>query len=183
MKTKKQKLASVIYCILQTIVGVLLLINPVTFTSGIIITIGVFLLITGIISIVKYFTTPVKEASEGQILTKGLLIVLLGLICVCRTDWLIITFPVVTIIYGMIMLVIGLSKIQVVADAVRNKEEKWFWGVISALITLICAAIIITNPFSSTAALWMFTGISIIVDAIFDLAALVFVKESDTANT
>ncbi len=178
MKKVTQKIAGVLYCILQAVVGVLLLIDPVGFTAIIIKAIGAFLIVTGIISMIKYFRTPVQEASRTQLLTKGLLMALLGAFGMFGTNWLLVTFPVLTILYGVILLVIGVSKIQLVVDAVRRKENNWFWGVISAIITLACAGVVILNPFSSTAALWMFTGISIIVDAIFDLATLVFVKEN-----
>ncbi len=172
MKTVTQKIASLLYCILQAAVGVLLLIDPVGFTAGIIMAIGALLVVAGFIGVIKYFRTPVDEAARGQLLTKALLTVLLGVFAVLGRGWLIMTFPVITILYGVIMLVIGVSKIQLIADAVRRKEKKWIWGVISALITLACAGVVIMNPFSSTAALWMFTGISIIVDAVFDLVAI-----------
>lgn len=156
----------------------MLLVNPVDFTSGIFIALGVFLVIMGIASIIKYFKTPVAEAAKSQTLTKGLLTALAGVFCMFGTGWLIATFPIITILYGVIMLVIGLSKIQLVMDAVRRKEN-WFWHLISAAITLICAGIVIMNPFSSTAALWMFTGISLIVDAIFDLVALIYAQNAN----
>lgn len=174
----KQKLIGILYCILQAIAGILLLVNPVDFTFGIFIALGVFLVIMGIVSIIKYFKTPVAEAVKSQPLTKGLLTTLVGMFCMFGADWLIATFPIITILYGVIMLVIGVSKIQLVLDAVRRKEN-WFWHLISAAITLVCAGIVIMNPFSSTAALWMFTGISLIVDAIFDLIALSFAQKSD----
>ncbi len=179
MKTTKQKIAGVIYCILQSLVGVLLLINPVGFTAGIIIAIGIFLIVIGISSIIKYFKATIDEAAKGQNLTKGLISVLFGLFGIFGKEWLMLAFPVITILYGVIMLIIGVSKIQLVADTIRRKEKRWFLGIISAVITLTCAVVVIMNPFSSTAAIWMFTGISIIVDAIFDLVAIFFVKDTD----
>ena len=172
----KQKIGGIIYCILQAAVGVLLLLDPVNLTSGIIIAVGIFLTISGIIGVVKYFRTPVDEAARGQILTRGLLTTMVGLFCVFATNWLIATFPLITILYGVVMLVIGVSKIQSVVDAVRRKNKKWFLNLISAVITLACSAVVITNPFSTTAALWMFTGIALIVDAVFELVAIIFVS-------
>ncbi len=179
MKTVKEKIAGVLYCVLQAIVGVLLLINPVAFTSGIIIAIGALLIVVGIVGVIQYFRTPADEAAKGQALTKGLLTVTLGVFCACGSNWLIITFPIAAIVYGIIMLVIGVSKIQLAVDAVRRKEKKWYWGIISALITLAGGSIVILNPFTTTAALWLFTGIAFVVDAVFDLAAIILAKKSD----
>ncbi len=173
----KQKLGGIIYCILQGIVGVLLLIDPVKFTSVIFIVLGALLTVMGVVNIVKYFRAPVNEAAKSHALTRGLLMALIGVFCMFRTGWLIATFPIIAVLYGVMMLVIGVSKVQSVMDAVRRKEN-WFWTLISAVITLICAAVVILNPFSSTVALWVFTGIALIVDAVFDLVALIFAKSS-----
>ncbi len=173
----KQKLAGILCCMLQATIGIFLLIDPVGFTAGIFTVMGAILVIIGVIGIIRYFRTPVDEASKGQLLTRGLLTVLVGLLCVLGTDWLIVIFPSITVFYGIIMLVIGVSKIQLVADTIRRKEKRWFLGIVSTIITLICAGMVIMNPFSSTAALWMFTGISILVDAAFDLVAIFFMKE------
>lgn len=173
----KQNLIGILYCILQAVVGILLLVDPVAFTSGIIIVLGIFLTAAGIVSIVKYFRTPVAEAAKSQTLTKGLLAALVGVLCMFGTGWLIAAFPITAILFGVFMLVVGVSKIQLVVDAARRKES-WFWTLISAAISLVCAAVVIMNPFTSTAVLWKFTGISLIVDAVFDLVALIFAKKS-----
>lgn len=63
------------------------------------------------------------------------------------------------------------------------EKSKWFLTGISALLSIACGVIIITSPFSSTAVLWMFTGVSLIVEAIFDVVALFFGgREAKTAN-
>ena len=49
------KSGSIITCVLEIVVGVLLLINPVGFTSGIIIGAGVLLITGGLVSILRYF--------------------------------------------------------------------------------------------------------------------------------
>ncbi len=172
----KRKLGGLLYCLLQIVVGVLLLFDPVRFASGIIMAIGVVLTLLGLVGVIKYFRNPVEEAAKSQALTKALLMVLVGLFCAFGTDWLIVTFPIITILYGVMMLVVGISKIQFVVDTIRRKEKSWFLGLISAVITLACAGVVILNPFSSTAVLWMFTGISITVDALFDIVALFLVK-------
>ena len=42
-------------CIFEVLVGILLLINPVGFTSGIIIVFGIILAVTGVVSLFNYF--------------------------------------------------------------------------------------------------------------------------------
>lgn len=83
------------------------------------------------------------------------------------------TFPVLTMIYGIVVLIAGLGKIQVATDMFRMKRKKWFLPAISAAVSIICAAVILGNPFSTTIVLWMFTGISLIIEAVFDTVTLV----------
>lgn len=169
MDILKEKANGLVLCLFELIVGVLLLINPVGFTAGIIRVTGIVLMILGLIDIVKYFKTSAEEAFLGQTLVKGLLFVLAGGFCTFKTEWFILTFPVLTIIYGIIILLTALGKIQLTVDMVRKKNKNWVFAAINAVISLICAIVILNNPFTSTAVLWIFTGASLIVEGIFDL--------------
>ena len=178
MKKLKNLLSGLIFCLLELIVGILLLINPVGFTSWIIQIAGIVLVITGIVDVVKYFTTSTKEASLGQTLAKGLLSVLAGGFCALKTEWFIVTFPVLTVLYGVITLMGGIGKIQMMFDMIRQKNKKWFWAAISAVVSIVCAIVILSSPFTSTAVLWVFTGISLLVEAVLDFFALLFGKKT-----
>ncbi len=165
----KRNLGSVAMSLAEIVIGILLLVNPVGFTSGIIVTFGVVLMITGIGTTIKYFRTEPEEAAVSQILVKGLLAILGGVFCAFNSHWFIATFPVLTLVYGAVILITGITKIQWTVDIIRMKRSKWFWMAISAAISIVCGITVIANPFSTTAVLWMFIGISLIVDAVFDM--------------
>lgn len=173
MKIMNQNLSNVVLCLFEASVGILLLINPVGFTSGIIITAGIVLMAVGIVMVVKYFKASALEAAVSQLLAKGLLALLGGVFCALKSRWFIVTFPVLTIVYGIVILITGLYKIQKVIDGIRLKSKKWFVGALSAVISIACAIIILNNPFASAVILWKFTGISLIVEAVFDIVALI----------
>lgn len=160
--------------LVELIIGILLLINPIGFTSGIIIAFGVVLMIMGIHKTVKYFRTEPEEAAVSQILVKGLLMLLAGAFCAFNSHWFIATFPVLTLVYGVVILITGITKVQWTIDIIRMKRSKWFWVAISAAISIVCGVVIITSPFSTTAVLWMFIGISLIVEAVFDMIGSIF---------
>ena len=170
----KRNLGSVAMSLAEIIIGILLLVNPVAFTSGIIVAFGIVLMITGIGTIIKYFRTEPEEAAVSQILVKGLLELLGGTFCAFNSHWFIATFPVLTLVYGVVILVTGITKLQWTVDIIRMKRSKWFWMAISAAISILCGITVITNPFSTTAVLWMFIGISLIVDAVFDMIGGIF---------
>lgn len=181
MKYLKTNLGGIVICLFEILVGILLLINPVGFTAGIITGAGIVLMLGGILSVIKYFRTDAEEAASGQMLVKGLVALLTGAFCTFKSEWFIVTFPVITLVYGVVVLVTGLGKVQWMVDAIRLKNKNWFLAAISALLSIICGAVIIKSPFSTTTVLWMFTGISLIVEAIFDVVVL-FLNSKDTKN-
>ncbi len=178
MKALKQNANAILLCIIEVVVGILLLVDPVRFTVGIIIVAGVALMISGLLNVIRYFRSSPGEAAVGQLLMQGLVALLAGGFCVLNPQWFILTFPVIAILYGIAVLIGGLSKVQITVDMLRMKNSKWWWGAISAAISIVCALVIINNPFSSTVALWWFTGISLIVEAVFDLVTLIMGRKN-----
>lgn len=168
----KKNLISIFICIFEMVVGVLLLVDPVMFTSGIIMGGGIVLIVLGVLFIMKYFRAEPAVAAKEQTLVKGLALILGGVFFVMNASWFLTLFPLLSILYGAVILIVGLSKIQAAVDLIRVKNEQWFWNAISAVITLICAAIILAKPFASTAVLWIFTGVVLIVEAGFDIVTI-----------
>ena len=77
----------------------------------------------------------------------------------------------------MVILITVLGKIQWTLVIIRQKKPKWFLCGLSALVSTVCGLVIIAAPFTTTAVLWMFTGISLIVDACFDIPALILTNK------
>ncbi|MGN1002337.1 MAG: HdeD family acid-resistance protein [Oscillospiraceae bacterium] len=175
MKTSS-KVSSIVLSLCEAIIGVLLLVNPVGFTSGIIIFLGIVLLILGITNIVQYFRAIPEAAAVKQSLARGIIEILAGLFCVFKSGWFIAAFPLLSLLYGIGILVAGVTKIQWTVDKIRLKQKKWVWTAISAVLTIVCAVIILCNPFSGTAILWIFIAVSLIVEAVLDLIAAIFIR-------
>lgn len=182
MKTVRQNGAAIIMCVIELAAGILLLVNPAGFTAGIITAAGIALIAGGLLNVIRYFKSSPAEAAAGQLLMQGLVALLAGAFCAFNPGWFLITFPVIAILYGVAVLIGGLSKIQITMDMLRFKNPKWWWGAISAAISIICAFVIIRNPFSSTVVLWWFTGISLIIEAVFDLVTLLMRRGNDRSG-
>ena len=172
MSVIKMNIKEIIFCIAELIIGILLLINPVSFTSGIIVLLGVCMLATGILFGYKYFRMSPELAKKGNMLTWAILLVMMGVFCILRTDWFIATFPILTVLYGIIMLLSGVSKIQTMVDMLRLQNNKWFWAGINSAVSIICAVVILWSPFTSTTVLWIFAGVSLIVEAVLDIVTI-----------
>lgn len=184
MQLIRDNVKEIIFCIVELIIGILLLINPVEFTSGIIILAGVSVGSAGLLYVYKYFRLEAEEAKKGNLLTIGLILILMGLFCVIRSDWFVATFPILTVIYGIGMLVTGISKIQLIVDMLRLKNKKWIFAGINALISIICAIVILSSPFASTVVLWIFAGVSLIVEAVLDIITMLigYMENKEVGN-
>lgn len=176
MKVWKDKFSGGIVCLFELVTGILLLVDPAGFTSGIITAFGVVLMVFGVGSVIGYFRAEAADAAKSQALVKGITALLAGGFCVFRSEWFVVTFPVLTLIYGIAVLIAGIAKLQRTVDAMRLKKQTWLLSALSAVISVACGWVIIASPFSSAAVLWMFTGISLIVEAVFDVFALIFVR-------
>lgn len=174
MKRIKNYVVEIAICVFELLIGILLLVDPVGLTTVVFVAGGVLMVLMGAWETVKYFRMDPESAARSQLLVKGMVLLLCGGFCVLKYEWFLVTFPLLTVIYGIVILLTGLRKAQRTVDGIRLKWGKWYLSAISAVVSILCAIIIIRNPFASTAALWMFTGISMIVEAVFDAVALIF---------
>lgn len=172
--TKIKEFAGVIALSLcEIIIGILLLINPVGFTSAIIIAAGVMLLALGAVSVIRYFRQSPAEAAKNRLLAKGLGMVIVGLFCVLHSAWFLATFPLLTMLYGAAMLLASFIRLQWTVDALRMKKDSWTWIGLCAALSLVFSVLILFNPFASVNILWMFVSISLIAEAVMDMMTVV----------
>ncbi len=112
MEALKQNGNAMIMCIIEVVAGILLLVNPVGFNAASIIVAGIALMAGGLFNMVRYFRSGSEKAAVSQLLMKGLVSLLAGAFCVFHSQWFIVTFPVITVLYGIAVLIGGLGKVQ-----------------------------------------------------------------------
>lgn len=174
MKARLRKSGNVVMALGEVLVGILLMINPLGFTMGIIIGMGALLVATGGVLVIAYFKAEPERAALEQNLTKGLCALLAGVFCIFRSGWFLAAMELLVMFYGVVILFTGIAKVQWAVDAIRMKRDKWQFRACGAAVTLVVAAVVLMNPFKTTAILWTFTGISLIIEAVLDLLTLVF---------
>lgn len=156
----------------ETVVGVLLLVDPVRFTSGILVAFGALVSLLGVYYAVRYFLSEPRQASRECTLSKGLLLLCAGLFCMLGRGAIISTFPALTVIFGAGLLLISLFKVQKAVDMLRMKRDKWFLAAISAATALAAAVLVFVNPFESALLLWIIIGVTLIAEAVLDLLSI-----------
>ncbi len=172
MDRVKANLPAFIMFILEAAVGILLLVNPIGFTSAIVRAVGIGMAVGGAIWCIKYFRTEVMEAASSGMLFVGVVCVMIGLVLIFKTEWLITTFTVLIMMYAVMILLLGVLKLQWTVDLIRMKRERWVVSALSALIAILFGLLIIWNPFKTTEILWSLAGAGLIAQAIFDIIAL-----------
>lgn len=182
MKTLKENLNNLIMSLCELVIGILLLMDPVGYTTGVIVVVGVVLVVLGIISAISHFRLPLEEAARGHQLTVGLIELTVGLFCVFCSNWFIATFPVLTLLYGVVLLVTGFSKVQWAIDLARMKRRQWFLALIGAALAFLGAAIIFTHPLTATSFLWIYTAVTLIAEAVLDIVTVFFRSKNAPAE-
>lgn len=172
MKSLQKYLSGMVLSLFEIFVGVLLLIDPFAFTSGIIMVLGAILVFVGLVCVFKYFREEATTAALEQNLFKALIALSLGGFCLLGNGVIVEISALLTFVYGVIILITGFSKVQKTIDMLRLKKTKWGFTAISAAVTVICAALILFNPFGATEWIWRFIGITLIVEALIDALAV-----------
>ena len=179
----KQNGSAIVAGLVELLIGILLFVDPVGFTSGILMAVGVILLICGVVCLIRYFNTEPVQAALEQNFAKGLVMILLGGFLALRTQQAIALFPLLTHLYGIAILIIGVVKLQQGVDLLRLKARFWFLAGINALLAVLFAVIILSNPFASTVVLWRVAAISLIAEAVLDIAVLFLNKSGMTTDS
>ncbi len=182
MKNVFQYGTKAILCLCEIVVGVLLFMDPMGFTGTIIKVGGILLVISGVLTAVQYFRTSPAQASLSQGLAKALCALTFGLFCLFKTDWFLDTFPIITVIYGIVIVFTGIIRIQWMVDMLRMRINRWYLAGIGAVLSLIFGCVILANPFESTKLLWKFVAAAMIVNAVADLAAILFARAVEAGN-
>ena len=160
-------------CIIEILVGVLLLIDPVRFTSGIIIGAGWVMAALGAVSVIRYFVVKPEEGAQSQLLFRGLTLAMAGALCITQYGWFLTAFPLLTVLYAGWMLVLAAMKLQQLADMLRLKVGRWYMPAIAAGLAVALAVIILWNPFGAAQAVWTFVGLSLIAEAVVELVGAI----------
>ena len=172
MKFIKENLNALLTILFLVLIGILLLIDPATFGITIIKVAGVLFVALGVFDLVKYFRAEPTEAAKGQGFSSGVTMISIGCFCFFGSGWFKDTFPVLAVLYGLFQILIGFRKAQRTADAIRMKKPLWYLKAISAGISLLFGLIIVLNPGMTFMSIWVFTGITLIIEGIFDAVEL-----------
>ena len=170
------KIGNILLCIAEIIVGVLLLVNPDAVTSAFIIGAGAVMILTGVVFCTLYFVGEAEKMVIKQLLFKGLLLIILGVLCVTQYGVLLAALPFVTWVYAIAMLILAAYKVQCTVDILRLSGIRWYFPAISAALAVVLALFILLHPPPALHIVWGFMGVSIILEAGLEIATIILLK-------
>ena len=173
MKYIRENWSGMLSVLFLIVVGVLLLYNPSFFAVAIIRIAGILFLLLGIWDVIKYFRMKPEEAAKGSGFYSGMLMVTVGLFSIFGENWFVRVFPVLAVVYGLMQILLGYRVLQQMMDALRVKNPVWKMRAISAGLSILFGFVIIFNPGMTMINIWVFTGVTMIIEGVLDAVALV----------
>ncbi len=116
------------------------------------------------------------EALDGMLnygLAKGLILLLIGIVLMIRSDILITILP---FLWGVAMIAGGFAKVQVAFDLNRVDRERWWLMLIGALLSFVLGVLAVTQPAFLAGVVTQFIGASLLLEALLDMAALLTIR-------
>ena len=159
---KRPENGYLVISIIELILGVVLLIWPVSSLVVVCVMMGIGLLVAGVMGLVQGIQVPVVG-----VLTQGASIVSIvaGLALIFGNAFFIAIIPMT---FGLIILAGGIYKLLQVLNGPRQTASK-VGGVVLCAVMLILALVIMVHPFGTMDVVMRFVGVLLIINAVVDL--------------
>lgn len=168
---KKELNMSIIASILYAILGIIIIVNPVTTLNIVSIVISIAAIVYGIIiSIINI--TDIKEESN---LTFGILLVILGIALLIYPSSLTV---LISLGVGIWFISNSVSRIKLAILLKNAKESAWLIILCSAIITLLVGISFIFTPLISAISITIANGILMVIYSIVDIFGIIFIKKN-----
>lgn len=153
------------------IIGMMLLIMPQTSLLWICYAFGAVVLVTGIVCLIQYarirgtgFTAPFMLV--GGVITAGL-----GIFTLAKPQVVASFLPIV---FGIFILVDGLSRVGTAIDLAKRKGQKWWVLLLLSVVSVALGALLVLHPFDAAVSVVMVCGILLIVEGALNLGCVLY---------
>ena len=124
--------------------------------------------------IVHYFRNSAISGAQSMSLGLGLLLLLVGIVLFLKPRLLQNLLP---FIWGLALVAGGFGKVQMSVDLKRIGDRGWWTIMLGAIVSLVLGVLCVLKPGTIAAALAMFIGISLLVEAALDLYAILLMRK------
>ena len=174
MKSNSWGLPGLVAVLIYLLCGLAMLIWPDFMVNFAVYLFAGALCVFGIVLIINYWRSSAYEGALGYSLTLGLLTLLVGIVLICKPNILSTLLP---FLWGLAMLVGGFGKVQMSVDLKRIGDNRWWILLIGAAVSLVLGVLCVLKPGAIATALAMFIGISLLVESVLDLVAILTLRK------
>lgn len=153
------------------VIGMMLLIMPQTSLLWICYAFGAVVLLTGIVCLIQYarirgtgFTAPFMLV--GGVITAGL-----GIFTLAKPQVVASFLPIV---FGIFIVVDGLSRIGSAIDLAKRKGQKWWVLLLLSIVSVALGILLVLHPFGAAVSVVMVCGILLIVEGAMNLGCILY---------
>lgn len=169
---RNSMIGSAVLCI---VLGLVMAFFPQMTSLAVCIMFGIALIICGVVKIVGYFSRYDLGYMFHFDLMMGIVQLVVGILLLCHPGTIMVALPIVL---GISLLTDGVLKTQLALDIKRMGYGKWWISMVTAVLGIILAVMIMSNPFEGTTAVFMVIGISFVVDGLLDLYTILRVSNA-----
>ena len=164
------KIGYIVMSVMFCITGALFIALPDISITMIGISMGIAMIVFGIVKLVGYFSRDLFRLAFQFDLELGILLLVLGLIVLIRPDDL-MTF--ICIALGISILTDGLFKVQIALDSKRFGIKSWWVILALAVVTGTIGVFLIFRSAKSAQFLTVLLGVSILAEGILNLYTVI----------
>ena len=153
------------------VIGMMLLIMPQTSLLWICYAFGAVVLLTGIVCLIQYarirgtgFTAPFMLV--GGVITAGL-----GIFTLAKPQVVASFLPIV---FGIFIVVDGLSRIGSAIDLAKRKGQKWWVLLLLSIVSVALGILLVLHPFGAAVSVVMVCGILLIAEGAMNLGCILY---------
>ena len=146
------------------VIGMMLLIMPQTSLLWICYAFGAVVLITGIVCLIQY--ARIRGTGFTAPFTAGL-----GIFTLAKPQVVASFLPIV---FGIFIVVDGLSRIGSAIDLAKRKGQKWWVLLLLSIVSVALGILLVLHPFGAAVSVVMVCGILLIVEGAMNLGCILY---------
>ena len=176
MRAFLKPLPVILLAVFEMTAGIMLFIDPESFTTIIIAIFGGVLIAVGIVNLFRYIKGRKDGNANAFSLTIAVIITLFGIFALFFPglifNWVKAAFG--ALIYAIMLIISGVFKLGLFIDYRHAGVSVNFLHVISGILAIVLGAVIILRPYGDNEkAMWLITGIMMVGVSAVDIASLV----------
>ncbi|MBQ9743335.1 MAG: DUF308 domain-containing protein [Ruminococcus sp.] len=171
--TKSFKRSIIIMDLAMLVLGILMVIFSHEAGKLICITVGILMILMGVVRLIKYFTKDSRMPFGSFGLAQGAALLGFGIFFVACPE-LLQTFLGVSL--GIILIVCGIMKLQYVGDAIKLKSKMWPVSLLGTIASVTMGIITLFN--TDQGWIILFIGIALIVNSVWDILSVFILSKN-----